>query len=84
MFKAARSEISHTGHSQVRISISGPAEVMREIHIGDPQIVQVGRSIDLEFGVVVLDCVMALPFQRERGRVSQPPTPTDKALAGDV
>jgi hypothetical protein len=49
-------------------------------HIGDPQFGQVGRSLGSKFGVF-WTCVMALPFyRRERGSVSQSPTPTDSAF----
>jgi hypothetical protein len=77
MFVTAVSEISHTGQVKVRLS-SG---LMRVIHIGDPHFGQVGRSLGSGFGGVFWTCVMALPFSRERGSVSQSPTPTDSALA---
>lgn len=80
MFVTAVSEISHTGHAKARLS-SGS---IRVTHIGDPQFGQVGRSLGSKFGVF-WTCVMALPFyRRERGSVSQSPTPTDSALASDL
>ncbi|MGB9261706.1 MAG: hypothetical protein WCB55_16420, partial [Pseudolabrys sp.] len=55
MFVTAVWEISHTGQVKVRLS-SG---LIRAIHIGDPQLGQVGRLLGSEFGGV---CVMALPI----------------------
>ena len=55
MFVTAVWEISHTGQVKVRL-LSG---LIRAIHIGDPQLGQVGRLLGSEFGGV---CVMALPI----------------------
>jgi len=60
MFVTAVWEISHTGQVKVRLS-SG---LMRVIHIGDPQLGQVGRLLGSEFGGV---CVMALPILLQVG-----------------
>jgi hypothetical protein len=60
MFVTAVWEISHTGQVKVRLS-SG---LIRAIHIGDPQLGQVGRLLGSEFGGV---CVMALPILLQVG-----------------